>query len=288
MAGRGAVADTGRGAGGEAEPRSSRGEFQPDPAARWPGLVVPLCYLGAALILTWRLWPDPASRTVAGNPTDADLFAWYLRYAADAVTHGHLPALVTTAMNAPTGVNMMWNTSVLLPGVLLTPVTLLFGPQVSLTILTTFGFAGSAAALFYVLRRWQVSAGAAALAGAVYGFSPALLHSALGHYNLQLAVLPPLIIDAGLTIATGRQAARGPAYSLELRKRRAAAGTRGQEEGEGQGEAQGEGRGERARQWAAATGAATGSSRGCLTWSGTACGLDCCWPRSYSSARKSR
>jgi hypothetical protein len=58
---------------------------------------------------------------VAGNPTDADLFAWYLRYAADAVTHGHLPALVTTAMNAPVGVNMMWNTSILLPGVLLTP-----------------------------------------------------------------------------------------------------------------------------------------------------------------------
>ena len=103
--------------------------------------MVSACYLAAALILTWRLWADPASRTVAGNPTDADLFAWYLRHAADAVTHGHLPALVTTAMNAPVGVNMMWNTSILLPGVLLTPVTLLFGPQVSLTVLTTLGFA---------------------------------------------------------------------------------------------------------------------------------------------------
>ncbi len=156
---------------------------------------------------------------MAGYPTDADLFAWYLRYAADGVAHGHLPALVTTAMNAPTGVSMMWNTSVLLPGVLLTPVTLLFGPQASLSILTTLGFAGSAAALYYVLRRWQVSVGAAALAGAVYGFSPALLHSALGHYNLQFAVLPPLIIDAGLVIAAGQGAGRRAVLRLEPRRR---------------------------------------------------------------------
>ena len=216
MAGQRAVA--GPGSGDAAEPGPARGEVRHDAAPRWTAIAVPGCYLAAALILTWRLWADPATRTVAGNPTDADLFAWYLRYAADAVAHGHLPALVTTAMNAPTGVNMMWNTSVLLPGVLLTPVTLLFGPQVSLAVLATLGFAGSAAALYYVLRRWQVSIGAAALAGAVYGFSPALLHSALGHSNLQFAVLPPLIIDAGLAIAAGRHARRDWAYRLELRR----------------------------------------------------------------------
>ena len=161
-------------------------------------------YLVGALIVTWRLWADPASSYVAPNAGDADLFAWYLRYAATAVGHGHLPALATSAMNAPSGVNMMWNTSLLLPGVLMTPVTLLLGPQVSLAVLVTAGFAGSAAAMFVVLRRWQVNLGAAALAGAVYGFSPALVQSAVGHYNLQLAILPPLIVDAGVRIAVGR------------------------------------------------------------------------------------
>jgi hypothetical protein len=165
--------------------------------------VVALCYFLAAVWLTWRLWADPASRTVAGNPRDADQFAWYMQYAATAIRHGRLPALVTTAMNAPTGVNLMWNTPLLLPGVVLAPVTLLAGPQFSLTILTTAGFAGSAAAMFWVLRRWDVSVPAAALAGAVYGFSPALLQSALGHYDLQLAILPPLIVDAGLRLAVG-------------------------------------------------------------------------------------
>jgi hypothetical protein len=200
------------------EPPAARGDaVRHDPGWRRASLLVLGCYLGAALILTWRLWADPASRTVAGNPTDADLFAWYLRYAATAVRHGHLPDLVTTAMNAPVGINMMWNTSLLLPGVLLTPVTLLLGPQVSLAVFTTAGFAGSAAALYWVLRRWEVSIGAAALAGAVYGFSPALVHSALAHYNLEFAVLPPLIIDAGLCLAAGRPRlrvawpSRGPA-----------------------------------------------------------------------------
>jgi len=176
---------------------------RPELASRWASRAVLAGYLAAAVVVTWRLWADPAARTVAGNPGDADLFAWFLRYAATALAHGRLPALVTTALNAPAGINVMWNTSILLPGVLLTPVTLLFGPQVSLTVLGTAGFAGSAASLFWVLRRWQVSTQAAALAGAVYGFSPALLHSAIGHYNLQVAILPPLIIDLGLRITIG-------------------------------------------------------------------------------------
>ena len=104
----------------------------------------------------------------------------------------------------------MWNTSFLLPGVLLTPVTALAGPQVSLTVIATAGFAGSAAALFFVLRRHGASVTAAAIGGAIYGFSPALLHSAVGHFNLQFAVLPPLIVDAAAGLCTGaRRPVRG-------------------------------------------------------------------------------
>jgi hypothetical protein len=171
---------------------------------------VPLGYLLAAMLLTWRLWGDPAGRIVKGNPHDADLFAWFMRYAATAVRHGRLPALVTTGMNAPTGINLMWNTPSLLPGVLLAPVTWLAGPQTTLTILATVGFSGSASALFWVLRRWDISIPAAALAGAVYGFSPALLQTARSHYDLELAILPPLIVSACARLAIGP---RVPAYA---------------------------------------------------------------------------
>jgi hypothetical protein len=179
------------------------------PAARTPGerrvllLAGAYCLLGAFAVTMW-LWRDPAAHIVAGNSADADQFAWYFRYDATAVAHFRLPALTTDGMNAPQGISVMWNTFMLLPGMLLAPVTLLAGPQVSLTVLLTAGFAGSAFAMFAVLRRWGCGIPAAALGGAVYGFSPALVQSGLGHYDLQFAVLPPLIADAALRLAAGR------------------------------------------------------------------------------------
>jgi hypothetical protein len=163
-----------------------------------------LYYLLGALVVTMWLWRDPASRMVAGNPYDTDQFTWYFRYDAAAAAHFHLPALTTDGMNAPLGISVMWNTFMPLPGMLLAPVTLLAGPQASLTVLLTAGFAGSALAMFAVLRRWGASVTAAALGGGVYGFSPALIQSSLGHYDLQFAVLPPLIADAALCLVTGR------------------------------------------------------------------------------------
>ena len=174
-------------------------------AATW---LVLGCYLLGAVALTWHLWADPAGRAQVvpgrGVSHDIDLFAWFLRYEATAIAHGRLPDLVTTALNAPQGVNRMWNTSFLLPGVVFAPLTLAIGPQATLTSLLTLGFAGSAATMFWVLRRWGASLAAAALGGAVFGFSPALRIAAVGHYHLQFAVLLPLIIDALLRLVTGR------------------------------------------------------------------------------------
>lgn len=181
--------------------------------AQW---LVMLCYLAGAIAVTGRLWMDPASRAQAGDLRDVDQFTWFMRNSATAVAHGGLPTLITTAMNPPHGINLMWNTSFLLPGILLSPVTLLAGPQISLTVALTAGFALSAASLFWVLRRWGASISAAALGGALYGFSPALVNSGIGHYHMQFAVLPPLIIDAVLRILTGRGSAVRTGVSLGL------------------------------------------------------------------------
>lgn len=187
--------------------------LKPSPAAagrrgRGPALASGLVltgYLLGALAVTWRLWADPASLMPIGRSNrDVDLFAWFIRLEATAVSHGTLPGLVSTAMNAPHGISLLWNTSLLLPGVVLSPLTLLAGPQTTLTVVMTLGFAGSAASLFWVLRRWDASVTAAALGGAVYGFSPALLDAGMGHYHLEFAVFPPLIIDALLRLVTSR------------------------------------------------------------------------------------
>lgn len=188
--------------------RSGQAPQERQPHARYASWLILGCYLLGAVALTWHLWADPAGRAqvVPGNGVshDIDLFSWFLRYEATAIAHGRLPDLVTTALNAPQGVNLMWNTSFLLPGVVLAPLTLAIGPQATLTTVLTLGFAGSAATMFWVLRRWGASLAAAALGGAIFGFSPALRIAAVGHYHLQFAVLLPLMIDAVLRLVTGR------------------------------------------------------------------------------------
>jgi hypothetical protein len=173
---------------------------------RRPGLLVFLAYLAAAVALNWRLWLGFGAMAPIGDPgpADNDLMAWFVRYTADAVAHGHLPALVTTALNAPHGVNLMWNTSVVFPAVVLAPVTLLAGPLVSLTVLATLGYAGSAAAMYWVLRRHGAGVLAGALGGAVFGFSPGMVSAGAAHYQIQFLVLVPLMIEAVLSIVTGR------------------------------------------------------------------------------------
>jgi hypothetical protein len=182
-----------------------RWRWRPTAGQRLAGILA--VYLAGAFFVTSTLWVHPTGLLQDGDPEDVDQATWFLRYIATAIEHFRLPALTTMAMNAPHGVNLMWNTSLLLPGIVVTPVTALFGAQVGLTSLLVIGFAGSAASMYYVLRRWQASQLAAALGGALYGFSPALIDSGIGHYSLVLAILPPLIIDRVLRLVTGRGSA---------------------------------------------------------------------------------
>ncbi|HTC69320.1 MAG TPA: hypothetical protein VK662_07120, partial [Acidothermaceae bacterium] len=109
------------------------------------------------------------------------------------------------AMNGPGGVNAMWNTSLLLPGIVLSPLTLLAGAQVSYNVLLFVGFAGSAYTAHRLLLRhagarwWPALAG-----GALYGFSPAMVHASIGHVSLVFGPLVPLLISATLDVVSGR------------------------------------------------------------------------------------
>ena len=107
-------------------------------------------------------------------------------------------------MNAPHGINLTRNMSVLLPGDHPLPGHAAGWPAGQPHGPAHPGFPFSTASLFRVLRRWAASPGAAALGGALYGFSPARLTASIGHYHLQFAVLPPLIVDPLLRILTGR------------------------------------------------------------------------------------
>ena len=120
------------------DPQASSAPVDSEPAARIrlahpispqirPYFVLGLISLFFSLYLTWHLLGDLPNRMVAGNPADIRLFTWYLEQDLQSVLHGHDPLFFTT-MNAPAGVNGMWNTSLLLPALVMTPVTLLAGP----------------------------------------------------------------------------------------------------------------------------------------------------------------
>jgi hypothetical protein len=153
--------------------------------------VVLAVFVGLAGLLFRHAWADPGDRWI-GLPGDPPLFMWYLRWIPYAISHGLNPVF-TDFMNFPDGVNLMWNTAVPLPALLLTPLTLSIGPTATYNVLMTMGVALSGWCAYLMLRRH--TSHRAAFAGAlVYGFSPYILAHATAHPNLPTAFGPPLFV----------------------------------------------------------------------------------------------
>ena len=158
--------------------------------------LVPVAVLAGYAVLAVALlsstWFAAEQRWV-GVDTDPPLFMWYLRWTPFALTHGHTPIL-TDFLQYPHGANLMWNTSMVVPALLLWPVTAHAGPVVAYDVLATGALALSGWCAFWVFRRYTRHDTAAAAGGLLYGFSPYMLTQSYGHANLTLAVFPPLLL----------------------------------------------------------------------------------------------
>jgi hypothetical protein len=89
----------------------------------------------------------------------------------------------------------MANTSILALGIPMSPITLLFGANVSFDILIVLGVAGSALAWYWVLSRHVVASRTAAwIGGLVGGFAPAVTSHAQYHPNLVAQYVVPLLV----------------------------------------------------------------------------------------------
>ncbi len=169
---------------------------------RWPAAAVPAGYLLAALLLTWSWWTPLGSRLTSVNEPDTVLFSWLLSWTPHALLDGRFP-LFSDALNAPTGINLMWNNGMALPAVLFSPITALLGGVATVTVITTLGIAGSAATAFWCLRAMAVRVLPAAVGGALFGFSPAMVAQAVGgHPNLVFNVLVPVLLLLAVRLTT--------------------------------------------------------------------------------------
>jgi hypothetical protein len=166
------------------------------PAAhRWrPVLVAGGGYLALSIIVWWNVWSSHPTSTTTCGCGDTSLFIWFIEWPAYALAHG-LDPFYSSALFHPGGIDLLSNTSVVGIGVLLAPVTWLFGPVASLNLALTLAPVLSALAAFVLVRRWVAWTPAAFAAGLFYGFSPFVIVNLTNAYLMTgMAVIPPLLI----------------------------------------------------------------------------------------------
>jgi hypothetical protein len=178
-------------------------------------LTVAAISLAVSAYLNWHLLGGFSGRMIAGNPDDVRLFTWYLQHGPWSVTHSANPLYFAT-MNAPAGINGMWNTSLLLPALLMAPVTALAGPLASYNLLFVLGLAAGPVCALPLFRRFAGHGWAAALGAMIFGFSPAVLAAGMGHINLVLTGLMSLMFVLIYDLATGRREALTGGAALGL------------------------------------------------------------------------
>lgn len=169
-------------------PRSRR-------AARTASILAALGYLCVAMAISLPLWADLDNRSPAEGSGDHTQFEWMLAHGARVLAHGDVP-FFTALLNTPDGVNLMANTSALGLSLPMTPVTLLWGPQVSYAVMLVLGLAGTAYGWFWFFScRVNAPAWALVLAGAFCGFAPGMLAHTEGHLNWTSQMLVPFVVD---------------------------------------------------------------------------------------------
>ncbi|MFC5923148.1 hypothetical protein [Micromonospora vulcania] len=157
-----------------------------------------LLALGAYVLLgvfvCLNYWGDVQGRVSSHLPTDHSWFEWLFAHGAYSVRHLENP-LFTAQQNAPLGVNMMANTSLLGVTLPLAPLTMLLGPQVMYALYLGLALAATAGTGYWMLSRHLVRSRAAAFVGGAFlGFAPGIIHHANGQPNFVSNFLLPLIV----------------------------------------------------------------------------------------------
>ena len=151
------------------------------------------CFTVPAAVLWWHVWSGHPSAVLTCGCGDPAQEVWFVAWPAWAIAHLHSPVF-SGAVNVPDGANLLSNTSGTLVGIVLAPVTWVFGPVAATNAALTLAPALSAWACFAAIRplvTWKAGAVPAAL---VYGYSAAIVTSlTFGHVSVSVLVIPPFL-----------------------------------------------------------------------------------------------
>ena len=159
----------------------------------WVTLSVAIAYLGISLFANAGTWRHGVTHTVQLGGADVPEEIWFLAQTPWALLHGHNP-LANNFLNAPSGINLMDNTTMPLLGALGTPITLLFGPIATFNVMVNLALASSAMTFYLMARRFIRWRPAAFVGGLLYGFSPFVAAEGGAHLFLIVGFLPPLVV----------------------------------------------------------------------------------------------
>ena len=155
-------------------------------------------YLAAGIAVSW-----PRATYLAGKlpaTRDAGSYVWDFWWVAHQLVHLGNP-WATRAIAAPVGVQLGLHALMPLPGVLLAPVTLIFGPSASYNLLSIALPGLLCYATYRVARLWLRSQPGAIAAGAFFGLSSMLVWRSWYHLNLALGELfIPIALEAAVRL----------------------------------------------------------------------------------------
>jgi len=136
---------------------------------------------------------DLSHRLIARDDLDPSLLIWMLAWWPHALTHGLNP-LLTHAIFYPDGYNLTWATSMPLPAVLLSPLTLTGGPVLSYNVLSLLCPALSAWTAYMLARELTGRTLPSLVAGYLFGFSPYVIGHLETSPNLAMVALVPVAV----------------------------------------------------------------------------------------------
>ena len=156
------------------------------------------CYCAAGVAVTWPRTGYLASRLPALD--DVSSYAWDLWWVAHQVTHLGNPWF-TSHMAAPAGIQLAFDTTMPLVGLIMAPVTLAFGPVAALALLTAVTPGLVCYATYRAARLWLRSPAGAIAAGAFFGLSTMVTFQNWYHVNISVgAVFLPMALEAAVRL----------------------------------------------------------------------------------------
>ena len=156
-------------------------------------------YVAAGIAVNWT---RAAYLTGHVLPTgrDAGLFVWDYWWVARSVVHLSNPWF-SHYLAAPVGVPLGFHVLMPLPGVLMTPVTLAYGPTFTYNLLTALAPGLMCYTMYRAARLWVPSQAGAIAGGAFYGLSTMMTWNAWFEIQLALgAIVLPLALEAAVRL----------------------------------------------------------------------------------------